>query len=93
MKAPKTRRLGQRIGRQLRRLVGPLNGPHQNGAHGPVASRVKRVVLARPRMYTRYARGGARVQAPEQAHTGAWVCEGSDWEPRIRDINLAFTFR
>ena len=46
VKAPKSRQLGQRIGRQLRRLLGPLFKPHQNGANGPVDSMVKRVVLA-----------------------------------------------
>ena len=70
-KAPKSARLGQRIARQLRRLLGPLFKPHQNGANGPVDSMVKRVVLARPRMYTRSARVNTRVQAPEQVHTGA----------------------
>ena len=92
MKARKTRHLGKGIARQLCRLVGPLNGPHQNGANGPVDSMVKRVVLARA-VHTRLAQATRAHSEGRQVHTGAWVCEGSDWEPRICDIILAFTFR
>ena len=42
-KAPKSASLGQRIARQLCRLLGPLFKPHQNGANGPLVSMVSSV--------------------------------------------------
>ena len=45
-KARKTARLGQRIGQHQKPVLGPLFKPHQNGANGPLASMVKRVVIA-----------------------------------------------
>lgn len=67
-KARKSPRLCHRIARQLCRLLGPLNRPHQNGANGPLDSMVKRV-YSRTRTHTRSARVNTRVAC---AQAGAY---------------------
>ena len=48
-KAHKSASLGQCIGHTLKRAVGPLNRPHQNGAKAPLDSMVKRGTRAHTR--------------------------------------------
>ena len=66
-KARKTRHLGQRIARQLRRLLGPLNRPPQNGAKAPLDSMVSRVVLAQARMHAYRQARSDYAHAPARA--------------------------
>ena len=72
-KAAKSPRLGQRIARQLCRLVGPLNRPHQNGANGPLDSMVSRVVFAQARPHAPHPRQRARSAGAAGAYGGVGV--------------------